>query len=162
MLTAGVSLVPLIIITTIDYQVTQKSIESEILLRTSRLASNTRRAISFFLAERRSALDFVVRDNSFETLNDPNRLALILANLKSSFGGFSDLGVIDPLGYQRNYVGPYPLEGIDYSEQAWYREVLGEGVYISDVFLGFRQVPHLIIAIKHEVEADRTSCSGPR
>jgi len=150
-LTAGVSLVPLIIITMIDYQVTQKSIESEILLRTSRLVSNTRRAISFFLAERRSALDFVVRDNSFETLNDPNRLALILANLKSSFGGFSDLGVIDPLGYQRNYVGPYQLEGIDYSEQAWYREVLGGGVYISDVFLGFRQVPHLIIAIKHEV-----------
>lgn len=150
-LTAGVSLVPLIIITMIDYQVTQKSIESEILLRTSRLVSNTRRAISFFLEERRSALDFVVRDNSFETLNDPNRLALILANLKSSFGGFSDVGVIDPLGYQRNYVGPYPLEGIDYSEQAWYREVLGGGVYISDVFLGFRQVPHLIIAIKHEV-----------
>ena len=68
-----------------------------------------------------------------------------------SFGGFTDLGVIDPLGYQRNYAGPFKLEGVDYSAQAWYREVLERGVHISDVFSGFRQVPHLIIAVKHEV-----------
>ena len=151
LLTAGVALVPLVAITAIDYQVTQKSIESEIALRTSRLVSNTRRAVSFFLAERRSALDFIVRDNSFADLNDPERLQAILQNLKSTFGGFTDLGVIDPLGYQRIYAGPYRLEGVDYSEQAWYREVLERGIYISDVFPGFRQVPHLIIAVKHEV-----------
>jgi len=151
LLTVGVALVPLVAITAIDYQVTQKSIESEIALRTSRLVSNTRRAVSFFLAERRAALDFIVRDNSFADLNDPERLQAILRNLKSSFGGFTDLGVIDPLGYQRNYAGPYRLEGVDYSEQAWYREVLERGVHISDVFPGFRQVPHLIIAVKHEV-----------
>jgi signal transduction histidine kinase len=151
LLTLGVAVVPLVAITAVDYQVTQNSIESEIALRTSRLVSNTRRAISFFLEERRSALDFIVRDNSFESLNDPDRLEAILTNLKSSFGGFTDLGVIDPLGYQRIYVGPYRLEGVDYSGQAWYREVLERGVHISDVFLGFRQVPHLIIAVKHEV-----------
>jgi two-component system, NtrC family, sensor kinase len=151
LLTVGVAVVPLVAITAVDYQVTQKSIESEIALRTSRLASNTRRAVSFFLEERRAALEFIVRDNSFESLNDPQRLQAILNNLKSSFGGFTDLGVIDPLGYQRMYVGPYRLEGMDYSGQAWYREVLERGVHISDVFLGFRQVPHLIIAVKHEV-----------
>jgi signal transduction histidine kinase len=151
LLTLGVAVVPLVAITAVDYQVTQNSIESEIALRTSRLVSNTRRAVSFFLEERRSALDYIVRDNSFESLNDPERLQAILNNLKNSFGGFTDLGVIDPLGYQRIYVGPYRLEGVDYSGQAWYREVLERGVHISDVFPGFRQVPHLIIAVKHEV-----------
>lgn len=151
LLTVGVALVPLVVITAIDYQVTQKSIESEIALRTSRMVSNTRRAVSFFLEERRAALDFIVRDNSFEDLNDPERLQAVLANLKSSFGGFTDLGVIDPLGYQRNYAGPYRLEGVDYSQQAWYKEVLERGIHISDVFPGFRQVPHLIIAVKHEL-----------
>ncbi|MCU0594345.1 MAG: ATP-binding protein [Desulfobacterota bacterium] len=151
LLTVGVAVVPLVAITAVDYQVTQNSIESEIALRTSRLVSNTRRAISFFLEERRSALDFIVRDNSFEDLNNPERLQAILNNLKRSFGGFTDLGVIDPLGYQRIYVGPYQLEGVDYSGQAWYREVLERGIHISDVFLGFRQVPHLIIAVKYEV-----------
>jgi two-component system NtrC family sensor kinase len=151
LLTVGVAVVPLVAITAVDYQVTQKSIESEIALRASRLASNTRRTISFFLEERRAALEYIVRDNSFERLNDPERLQAILNNLKSSFEGFTDLGVIDPLGYQRIYVGPYKLEGVDYGGQAWYREVLERGVYVSDVFLGFRQVPHLIIAVKHEV-----------
>ena len=151
LLTVGVAVVPLVGITAVDYQVTQKSIESEIALRASRLASNTRRTISFFLEERRAALEYIVRDNSFERLNDPERLQAILNNLKSSFEGFTDLGVIDPLGYQRIYVGPYKLEGVDYGGQAWYREVLERGVYVSDVFLGFRQVPHLIIAVKHEV-----------
>ena len=151
LLTVGVAVVPLVAITAIDYQVTQNSIESEINLRISRLASNTRRAVAFFLTERRLALDFIVRDNSFESLNDPERLQAILKNLQSSFGGFTDLGVIDPLGCQRNYAGPYKLEGIDYSGQAWYREVLERGVHISDVFSGFRQVPHLIIAVKHDL-----------
>jgi two-component system, NtrC family, sensor kinase len=151
LLTVGVALVPLVSITAVDYQVTQKSMESEIALRTSRMVSNTRRAVSFFLEERRAALDFIVRDNSFEALNDPERLAAVLANLKSAFGGFTDLGVIDPLGYQRTYAGPYKLEGVDYSGQAWYREVLERGIHISDVFPGFRQIPHLIIAVKHEV-----------
>jgi two-component system, NtrC family, sensor kinase len=150
-LTAGVALFPLIFITLIDYKVTQSSVESEVLLRTSRLVSNTRRTISFFLQERKSALDFITRDNSFENLNDSIRLLEILENLKKAFGGgFADLGVIDPLGYQRTYVGPYSLVGKDYSDYAWYKEVLERGIYISDVFLGYRQVPHLVIAVKHE------------
>jgi two-component system NtrC family sensor kinase len=152
LLTAGVALVPLIFITAIDYKVTQSSIETEILFRTSRLVSNTRRTISFFLQERKSALDFITRDNSFETLNDPKRLEEILENLKKAFGGgFADLGVIDPLGCQRTYVGPYNLLGKDYSGQAWYKEVLDRGIYISDVFLGYRQVPHLVIAVKYQL-----------
>jgi len=151
LLTAGVSLLPLIFITVIDYKVTQSSAESEVLLRTSRLVSNTRRTISFFLQERKSALDFITRDNSFETLNDATRLEEILENLKRAFGGgFADLGVIDPLGYQRTYVGPYHLVGKDYSDYAWYKEVLERGVYVSDVFLGYRQVPHLVVAVKRE------------
>ncbi|MBW1722442.1 MAG: two-component sensor histidine kinase [Deltaproteobacteria bacterium] len=150
LLTAGVALLPLAFLAAVDYKVTQKSVESEILLRTSRLVSNTRRTISFFLAERKSALDFIVRDNSLEALNEPGRLATILDNLREAFGGgFTDLGVIDPLGYQRTYVGPYKLEGKDYSAQEWYREVRERGVYISDVFLGYRKVPHLVIAVRY-------------
>ncbi len=44
-LTTGVALVPLISMAVIDYKVTQHAIESEILLRTSRLVSNTQRTI---------------------------------------------------------------------------------------------------------------------
>jgi two-component system NtrC family sensor kinase len=148
-LTAGVALIPLILMAVIDYNVAQNAIESEILLRTSRIVSNTRRSISFFLDERKLALNFIIHDNSLEALNNPERLAEILDNLKKSIGGFCDIGVIDESGVQVNYVGPYDLIGADYSHQAWYREVIERHVYISDVFLGMRHVPHFVIAIRH-------------
>jgi two-component system, NtrC family, sensor kinase len=151
-LTAGVALIPLIFMAIIDYNVTQNAIESEILLRTSRLVSNTRRSISFFLDERKFALNFIIHDNAFEDLKSPDRLSEILENLKKSLGGFSDIGVIDESGVQVNYVGPYKLIGVDYSTQAWYREVRERNIYISDVFLGLRHVPHFVIAVKHNLQ----------
>ncbi|MBW1765837.1 MAG: two-component sensor histidine kinase [Deltaproteobacteria bacterium] len=153
LLTSAVALFPLIFLAVIDYKATQHDIESEILLRTSRLVSNTRRTISYFLEERKSALDFVVHDNSFEKCANPDRLDGILSNLKNAFGGFKDIGLIGPLGLQRFYVGPYNLKGKDYSDQEWYQQVVERGEYISDVFLGFRHVPHLIIAIKYTSES---------
>jgi signal transduction histidine kinase len=150
-LTSGVALIPLIFMAIIDYNVTQDAIESEILLRTSRLVSNTRRNISYFLDERKFALNFILQDNTLERLKNPGRLSEILENLKKSLVGFSDLGVIDESGIQINYVGPYELIGVDYSTQAWYREVLERNIYISDVFLGLRNVPHVVIAVKHSL-----------
>jgi two-component system, NtrC family, sensor kinase len=148
-LTAGVTLLPVLILAVIDYNVTRRSEEREIHLRTFRLVSNARRTIAFFLEERKSAVDFIVRDNTFEALNTPSRLAGILENLKEAFGGgFVDLGIIDPLGYQRTYVGPYDLKEKDYSDQGWYKEVLERGVYVSDVFMGFRHMPHLVVAVR--------------
>jgi len=147
--TSLVTLIPLIFITSIDYNFTQKSIESENLLRTLRIGSNARRSISFFLSERLSALTFVVRENQLEELSQPEKLSSILTHLSDSFNGFVDLGVIDQNGLQTNYVGPYSLEGKDYSNQGWFKEIQDKGFYISEVFLGYRNVPHLIIAAKH-------------
>ena len=148
-LTAAVALIPLIFMAIIDYNVTQNAVESEILLRTSSLVSNTRRTLSFFLDERKFALNFIINDNTPESLKNPERLSAILENLKKSLGGFSDIGMIDESGVQINYVGPYQLIGVDYSTHAWYREVQERNIYISDVFLGLRNVPHFVIAIKH-------------
>ncbi|MFH0785754.1 MAG: ATP-binding protein [Pseudomonadota bacterium] len=149
LLTSLVTLLPLIFITSIDYNFTQKSIESENLLRTLRIGSNARRSISFFLTEHISALSFVVREHNIQELSQPAKLGTILTNLRDSFNGFVDLGVIDQNGLQINYVGPYSLEGKDYSNQGWFKEILKKGFYISEVFLGFRNVPHLVIAAKH-------------
>ncbi|MDY6852018.1 MAG: cache domain-containing protein, partial [Thermodesulfobacteriota bacterium] len=149
-LTAGVAIVPLIALTVLDFNLTKRSVESEILMLTSRLVSNTWRTISFFMAEHKSALNFTIRDNTIEELNDPERLAVILENLKSAFGGFTDLGLIDSSGKQMAYVGPYDLTGKDYSGQDWFKEVMNRGSYISGVFLGFRNVPHMVIAVKQK------------
>ncbi|QTA82929.1 Two component system sensor histidine kinase, double cache domain-containing [Desulfonema limicola] len=147
-----VSLLPLIIITLIDYNYTQKSIESESLLMTARTVSNAKRTLSFFITERKSALDFLIHENSFESLNNEKHLSKILYDLSKAFGGgFEDLGVIDAQGRQQAYVGPYNLKEKDYSSQPWFKKVVENGIYISDVFMGFREVPHLVIAVKYEI-----------
>lgn len=151
MLTSLSAIIPLLLITFFDYNVTQKAVESETMERTSRTVSNTKRTISAFLEERKSALDFIVHDNWYEELTNQDRLAEILENLRKSFGGISDIGVINATGQQVAYIGPYPLEGKNYSDQAWFKEVVERGIYISDVFLGFRNEPHLVIAISHEL-----------
>jgi len=151
LLTAWVTLAPLIFMTLVDYNVNQQAIEAEINYQTSRLVSNTRRSISFFLTERRSALNFIDKDNTYRALGDQKRLAVLLENLKKGFGGFSDIGVIDHTGLQIAYVGPFQLTGINYSGQEWFKEVQRSGTHVSEVFLGFRQQPHLVVAVKHDL-----------
>lgn len=155
-LTAGAALAPVFFLAAIDYQVTQKAIESENMLRISRLVSNARRTLSFFLVERRSALEFLVRDNSFESLSEPSRLFDILRHLQVSFGGFTDIGLIDDSGRQINYIGPYDLASADYSDQKWFEEVKEHGSYTSDVFLGFRRSPHMVLAVNSDMGEGRS------
>jgi two-component system, NtrC family, sensor kinase len=152
MLTSITVLVPLVFITMVGYKVTEHDLEVEFRLRTARIVSNTRRTIDFFLSERRSALEFIVHDNTFDALYQPGRLGSILDNLKKSFGdGFMDLGIIEQGGDQKTYVGPFALQHKNYIEQPWFQQVIEQGVHISDVYLGYRQVPHLIIAVKQSL-----------
>ncbi len=150
-LPAVVALVPVISGGVFDYKVTKSSMGAEMRLRTSRLVSNTRRAVSFFLGERKSALDFVARHRPHDELVESTLLATVLNDLQKAFGGFTDLGVIDSEGVQKAYVGPFELQDKDYSRQEWFREVMMRGAYISDVFLGFRQAPHLVIAVRRDL-----------
>lgn len=146
-----VSVAPLTVMTVIDYRVTEKSAESEILLYTSQVVSNTKLAVEFSLVERMAALDFIVEDNSSTELHDCVRVGEILESLQASFSGFVDLGVIDSSGRQFCYVGPYDLAGVNYSDQAWFEDVKLVATHISDVFPGFRLVPHMVIAVRHDL-----------
>lgn len=152
LLTAGVTLVPLITMTVIHYQVTQNAIESEIYNHTYRTVRFTWWNISNFLDERTTVLDLIARDITFEELNDPDRLNTILKNLQKRLGGLVDLGVIDSSGKQTAYAGPYKLTNVDYSKTVWFKDIVKRGIYISDLFLGLRNIPHIVIAGRYSQE----------
>jgi len=142
------ALEPLLVLTIIHYQLLEKSVDSELRLRTERLVSNARRAITFFLDERLDALRFTVNEIGYDRLTDPDHLEEILRNLKLGFGGLTDLSVIDHTGKQLAYAGPYNLKGRDYSNQSWFIESRQHSFYVSEIFRGYRDVPHVIIAAK--------------
>lgn len=139
---------PLCIVTFIHYQLIQKSVDSELNLRAERLTSTATNAINFFMEERLDALIFTVNEMGYEQLSDKTNLAEIFTNLKLGFGGLSDLSLIDDKGNQINYVGPFNLEGKNYQNQAWFSESIGKKYFISEVFTGYRDLPHIIIAVK--------------
>ncbi|KIX13136.1 sensor histidine kinase [Dethiosulfatarculus sandiegensis] len=150
-----VTLAPLFLLAAINFYQFQKQYElqfSEITNQMQRLLATSKLQVSYFLDERKAALAYVNLDNTFEELSDIKRLSSVFSRLRKSFGGFVDLGLIDARGIQQTYVGPYNLEGHNYKNQDWYQEVMIRGIYISDVFLGHRNFPHFVIAVRHESE----------
>ncbi len=145
-----VSLVPLIIMTVINIHQTQDIAETEIKQPLAMFAMNAKRSFEYNFEERKAALDFIIKERSFQELSDHRTLAEVFLNLKQSFGGFVDLGLIDSDGVQLAYAGPFDLENMNYADQDWYNEMRVRDSYISDVFLGYRNFPHFVIAVKHE------------
>lgn len=150
-LTSIVALTPLIIMTLIDFQLTRGTIESEVMVNTSRTVSNTWRSISFFLTERKTALSFIAQDNGYAQLRQSSRLETILHNLKAGIGGFEDIGLIDAAGNVQAYAGPNDLAGTNVSREKCFQKVVKNGFYISET--GYRSVssPRLVIAVRHDL-----------
>lgn len=152
--TSLVAIIPLLIMTVIDYLHGLYAYRTESQLAVNRILSVTKRSIELPLKERRNALSLILSENSYEELTSDVALAAALQHLQAAFGGFVDLGLIDSNGYQNSYNGPYDLKGKNYQQQDWFHEVLLRGMYISDVFMGYRNFPHIVIAFRHQKDSN--------
>lgn len=110
-----------------------------------------RKIIEFFLKERVSDLKLVAFAKSLNELREYSNLrrAYEMVNEQKSF---LDLGVLNEDGRHLAYIGPYNLMGNDYSQEVWFKEVRRKGVYISDMFMGFRNIPHFAMAVARSEE----------
>lgn len=145
-----VPFVPFILILVIGYNYFRTSLETSTISGLERIVENHRRMIESFLRERKADLEFIILSYSFIELTPPESISKVLENLQRESNAFIDLGVFNEEGIHVTYEGPYPLTGRDYRETDWFREVMKTNRYISDVFLGFRRVPHFVIALATE------------
>lgn len=90
--TAVVSLTPLVIMTFVNYYQYKETLRAEVIHPISQLVSTSRRFIDGFLEERRAALTYVVKHESYEDLCDPEELNRTFLDMKESFGGLVNLG----------------------------------------------------------------------
>ena len=151
----GLPLALLISVLCISYYFFTYSIEASTTSSMSRIVEDHRHMIDTFLQERRADLLFVARSYTFKDLSDPQKLEQVFARLQEKSNTFVDLGVFNEMGVHVAYHGPYRLEGKIYKHTKWFKEVVKRGYYISDIFLGFRRVPHFIIAIAKEEQEKR-------
>jgi two-component system NtrC family sensor kinase len=108
--------------------------------------------VDIFLQERKAILFALVESHTLEQLGKSVRLQSILSSINQQVGGFLDIGIIDNNGDHVAYVGPYALEEKNYYEQPWFVKTMARGMYISDVFLGYREVPHFVICVKKQAD----------
>jgi two-component system NtrC family sensor kinase len=146
------SLIPLSVMAVLNYYEHQNAMAKEIQNPLRVLVNKTKNSFELFLAERTSTVSLIASAYTYAELSDEAKLARVFTVMQKEFEGFVDLGLIDAHGNQINYVGPYSLKGKNYAEQRWFQEVRLKGKYVSDVFMGFRKFPHVIIAVQHTAE----------
>ncbi len=151
-----VAVVPLLFMVLINYHQYQSTLKEEILHPLKGMVDKTKQSFELFLAERLSAVSFIASGYSYDQLADEDTLNRVFGMAEKAFGGFVDLGLIDASGLQVSYAGPYDLKRKVYSDQNWFHEVQVRGTYVSDVFMGYRRFPHIIIAVQHRMENGRT------
>ena len=150
LLEAFLSLIPLIIVVTVSYFWFQSILKDDYRNQLRWQLENTKQSIEFLVEEKLSGLRFLSSAFTYEQLSDEKALAEIFSKFKKECGGLVDIGIIDSNGFQKAYVGPYRLQGKDYSNQDWFHEVVIRSAYVSDVFMGYRKLPHFAIAVKRE------------
>ncbi len=144
-----ITIIPLLLMAFINYHQYQSALKHEIVAPLRVLVNKTKHSFELFLAGRVSTVSFIASAYSYNDLADEKNLNRIFRVLKQEFKGFVDMGLIDANGLQVSYVGPYELKGKDYAEQSWFHQVKVKGVYVSDVFMGYRRFPHIVVAVQH-------------
>ncbi len=150
-----VPFIPFILVLGIGYYNFTASLESATISSMKRIVEDHRQMIESFLNERSGDLKYVLDSYPFAVLMHTENLQKVFENLRNVSPAFVDLGIFNADGLHVAYVGPFQLTGRSYGQSPWFQEVIKKGYYISDVFLGYRQIPHFIIAVAKEYSDQR-------
>jgi len=90
----------------------------------------------------------LVLDPGVEPLLSPGAMDAALHSLNRAHGYFSGLAVFSPDGRCLAFAGTEAGREVDVSQEEWFKEALGKGVSITDVFRGSRGAPCFLAAVK--------------
>jgi two-component system, NtrC family, sensor kinase len=141
------SLIPIVGLGIVMHEQFTRSCTNKSISNLRSLIENKKMALDLFLEERVGLIKTLANIHNLDQFRNEPFLEGILEQLQANTRSFVDVGVINEQGEHVAYVGPYPLKQMNYKNEEWFHEVLFKGVYVSDIFLGFRNHPHLIIAV---------------
>jgi two-component system NtrC family sensor kinase len=147
--TLAFAVIPLFALGAVIYWQFSASYSAKVMEDLKTLVENRRGSIDLFFDERLAQLTTLANTQSLDQLKNEDYLHKVFNIMQSRSKSYIDLGVIDSEGYHLAYVGPYYniLKDVNYKNEDWFSAVMASGVYVSDVFLGFRKAPHFIIAV---------------
>jgi two-component system NtrC family sensor kinase len=141
-------LVPLVVMGLAGFAAQRKAAEIRTRNVLEAMVKNRRVTIELFVEEKMRQLELVASALPVAELSRPAALESLRATMWREHGAIIDLGLIDDAGRHVAYAGPYNLKDRDYSTQPWFEQVMVHGRYESDIFMGFRRFPHMVMAVR--------------
>ena len=149
----SVSIIPLVLVSSTIYLQYRSSYHEKVYAHLQELVHKHTQNIDGFLTEKLADIKFLAGSFGFEKLAREAFLREKLEQMQKDYGPvFVDLGVINALGQQIAYAGPFKLTQANYSSAEWFRKAMKRRQFISDVFLGLRGLPHFIVAVRSNYE----------
>ena len=141
--------IPFLLAVGVSFYFFSTTLEANTTQSLKRVVEDHRDMIDAFLLERRADLELVQASCDLQTIGQKQVMDKTFEALTSQSKAFIDLGLFDASGRHIRYAGRYQwLEGKNYGQEFWFKQVMDKDFYISDVFLGYRNSPHFIIAVK--------------
>jgi two-component system NtrC family sensor kinase len=143
-----VSIVPLVLLNHESSRFYRESWLEKTSAELGGIAASRRELIDLFLRTQEAHLASFLELYTPAQLSRGSSLEALFRAMNGS-GVITDLGVIDRAGNHLAYAGPFQKElaGRNYSGADWFVEVMRTGRYVSDVFPGYRRVPHIVVAV---------------
>ena len=141
-------IIPIVIIAIASvYNARQLAIKN-LELTAAQVVQHRQDVIKNFLDHQINLLNTLVKlypPDFFHNQDNLNRLFLAI----STSDDVVDLQSLDTNGKQLAYVGAYRalVAGKTWNDQPWFSQALARGSYVSDVFSGYRNTPHFVVAI---------------
>ncbi len=148
-------MIPFILVVGVSFYFFSSTLDKSTQISLERTLTDHRRMIESFLLERKADLELMTRVYCFEDINAPGAIDAIFLSIQERSEAFVDLGLFDDKGNHLKYSGTYALAGKRYTAEPWFQNTMAQGFYISDVFLGYRNIPHFVVAVR-KFENNRT------
>ena len=142
-----ISIIPVLVVAGLGYQNYKTLLVKEERDQLEWRLDGAVRSMSAMVENLQTIVQFAASENRYPELIDGDNLKKLFVRFKRQYDFFADIGVIDAHGIKQAYVGPYDLQGTDYSNDPWFRVTLAQEVCFSKIYLGYRQVPHFTIAV---------------
>ncbi|MBK5225675.1 MAG: two-component sensor histidine kinase [Thermoleophilia bacterium] len=138
---------PLVVITLLGFFQYRSLFERDTSDKLRLDTQSAKQSFEFHIQETLSTMDVVAQGYSYGELFDQSKLDTLFIRLRNEYWWVVDLGTLDSSGVQRAYVGPYLFQGINYSDQEWFQNAYSRKTYVSDIFTGYRGVPHFVVTV---------------
>jgi two-component system, NtrC family, sensor kinase len=149
------ALVPLLAMGAAGFAANREAAESRARNVLEAMIKNRKVTIDFFLEETMRQLSLFATTQRVADLSKPSVLTALTDQARRERSPIVDLGLISDQGAHVAYVGPYELQSVNYAGEPWFQQVMMRGQYESDIFLGYRRFPHMVMAVKkHEGDRD--------